>query len=198
MSLFEEISMLLTRNITENGRVSIALSGGKSPLSLYQKLSEQDVDWSKVTVTLVDERLVPPCHPDSNQGLIARTLLNNKAQYAKFIPLQKWPDGEIPDIGLLGMGLDGHIASLFPAMIKDAHAFDPNAAPKVIKTPVLGSPPCSRITMTLSMILSIRYRFLIARGHEKKLLLNSISNYVDLPLNRLLRHPRTQVMHEKW
>jgi 6-phosphogluconolactonase len=198
MSLFQEISKLLTKNITENGKVSIALSGGKSPVSLYQKLSEQDVDWSKVTVTLVDERLVPPCHPDSNQGLVVRTLLNNKAQFAKFIPLQKWPDGEIPDIGLLGMGLDGHIASLFPAMIEEAHAFDPNAAPKVIKTPVLGNPPCSRLTMTLSMILSIRHRFLIVHGHEKKLLLNSIVNSVDLPLNRLLRHPGTQVIHKKY
>ena len=198
MAIFEDILLTLTDNINKRGKAMLALSGGSTPLDLYEKLSKQDLDWSKVTVTLIDDRLVPADHEDSNQRLVRLALLKNAASKAKLIPLEEWPQDQIPDVGVLGMGLDGHVASLFPAMMNNRLAFDPNASPAVIITPPFGQPRRARITMTLSMILAIPYRVLIVLGEEKISLLNSKFNNADVPVTRLLSAGGTLITHKKY
>ena len=150
-----------------------------------------------IRVTLIDDRLVPADHDDSNQKLVRKTLLCGKAGMAQFIRLQDWQEGHFPDIAILGMGTDGHFASLFPAMMGDARAFDPAANPAILTTAPMGNPLHARITMNLSMILAIPHRVLMVVGEEKKAILSAALNGVDLPITRLLAHNGTQIYHER-
>ena len=202
MTLIDTITAQLSERLQKQNRVSIALSGGSSPVALYEGLSKKDLDWARVDVTLIDDRDVSPDHPDSNQKLIAETLLQNNANQANFIPLQDWPNGQIPDIGVLGMGVDGHFASLFPAMLDDAKdsyamAFDAKAEPCVMTTPPMGNPLHPRVTMNLAMILAIPDRVLMVIGDEKKTVLQQAENGKNLPITRLLAHQGTSITHER-
>ena len=197
MTLIGEISAFLEASLSKTGEVSIALSGGSSPVALYKGLSKLDLDWTRVHVTLVDDRLVPTDHFDSNQKLVRNTLLRGKAQMAQFTRLQDWQSDHFPDIAILGMGTDGHFASLFPAMMDDRVAFDLSAEPAVITTTPMGNPLCSRITMNLSMILAIPYRVLMVIGEEKKVVLSAALNGADLPITRLLASDGTQISYER-
>ena len=197
MTLIDEIAALLKAGISKFGEVSIALSGGSSPVALYEGLSSLDLDWMRVHVTLIDDRLVPADHSDSNQKLVRSTLLRGRARMAKFTRLQDWQSGHFPDIAILGVGTDGHFASLFPAMMDDERAFDLAADPAVITTAPMGHPLCARITMNLSMILAIPNRVLMVVGEEKKAVLSAALNGADLPITRLLAHDGTQISHER-
>ena len=124
--------------IAQRGIVTITLAGGSTPKPLYEKLAEQDLPWEKIHVFWGDERYVPADHPDSNQGMARRAWLDQvplpaanihpmltsatnpvdaAAQHeAELQAFFKISDGAFPafDIILLGIGDDGHTASLFP------------------------------------------------------------------------------------
>ena len=85
-ALAGELLGRLKADIETNGEAGLAVSGGRTPVALFQALSQADLDWSKVTVTLVDERWVSPDHDDSNEKLVRTHLLQNKAARARFIP----------------------------------------------------------------------------------------------------------------
>ena len=197
MTLINTIAASLRDSLLKTGKASIALSGGSSPVALYEGLSAIDLNWARVCVTLIDDRLVPDDHDDSNQKLVRKTLFCGKARVAQFIRLQDWQEGHFPDIAILGMGTDGHFASLFPVMMDDARAFDPAADPAIITTAPMGNPPHARITMNLSMILAIPHRVLIVIGEEKKAILSAALNGTDLPITRLLTHDGTQISYEE-
>lgn len=197
MTLINTIAASLRDSLLKTGKVSIALSGGSSPVALYEGLSSIDLNWARIRVTLIDDRLVPADHDDSNQKLVRKTLLRGKAGMAQFIRLQDWQEDHFPDIAILGMGTDGHFASLFPAMMDDAMAFDPAADPAILTTAPMGNPPHARITMNLSMILAIPNRVLMVVGDEKKAILSAALNGKDLPITRLLSHDGTQISHER-
>ena len=80
------IADALRAAITARGQASLAVSGGKSPIPMFEALREQDLDWSQVSIVLVDERVVPRDHADSNTALVARHLLQGKAAAARFVP----------------------------------------------------------------------------------------------------------------
>ena len=187
---------VMAQNLAKKGKVSLALSGGSSPVELYRLLSSVEFDWARVNITLIDDRLVPADHPDSNQRLISETLHQNNAADAAFIPLADWPYNEIADIAVLGMGNDGHFASLFPSMLGQSQAFDPAAHPAIIRTPPQGIPKHPRITMNLAMIRAIPCRILLVVGAEKQALLSTARSETDLPLSRLLEHDGTQIFTE--
>ncbi len=197
MTLINTIAASLRDSLLKTGKVSIALSGGSSPVALYEGLSSIDLNWARIRVTLIDDRLVPADHDDSNQKLVRKSLLRGKAGMAQFIRLQDWQEDHFPDIAILGMGTDGHFASLFPAMMGDAMAFDPVADPAILTTAPMGNPPHARITMNLSMILAIPNRVLMVVGDEKKAILSAALNGKDLPITRLLSHDGTQISHER-
>ena len=196
MPLLDRIHSKMQETLKRKGKISLALSGGSSPVALYEELSTYDFDWSKVTLTLIDDRQVDANHPDSNQLLISRTMRQNNAIAAHFIPLEKWSEDRIPDIAILGMGVDGHFASLFPSMLDQPEAFYPGVKPAILRTEPEGHPKHNRITMNLAMILSIPFRILLVIGAEKEAVLSDSRNGRDLPITRLLQHDGTQVITE--
>lgn len=159
-------------------RVTLALSGGRSPEAVLPLLAAADISWSRVDVTLVDDRRVPADDLQSNAGLVRRCFLDRGAARAAFFPL--WSGGMdvdaalidtgkrlapiLPvDIAYLGMGPDGHIASLFPAddiekFERDGFAVISSEAP---------SAPHGRISLTLSELIKIPRLFLHVTGAAK-------------------------------
>lgn len=183
-SLVDAVAVSLQDALDEKGGAVLAVSGGRSPIAFFNALSQKDLDWGKVGVTLVDERIVPTTHADSNTGLVRRYLLQNKAAAAVWIPLVEdgktetglHPDAVVdyalkhykqPDVLVLGMGNDGHTASIFPKAPQFQTAIDSSAdVPLVHTTPVTA--PHERISMTLGAIARTQNIFLAIQGAEKK------------------------------
>ena len=158
------VGALLGAGICERGQASLAVSGGTTPVPLFNRLAEMELEWGRVTVSLVDERWVAADDPDSNENLVRSHLLRNKAAAASFIGMKNEAATagsgeavceqrlrEIPgphDCLILGMGNDGHTASLFPgaANLEKAVALDSGRICMAIQPP---STPHERITLTL-------------------------------------------------
>ena len=192
MILTKLISDKLKLAIDKKGTATFVVSGGTSPLKLFEDLSKIDLPWNKVQITLVDDRLVNKNHIHSNQKLINDHLLKNKAKLANFIPLSE----EIIkskiiitpfDVNLLGMGEDGHFASLFPDMIKDFNLFDLSADPNILTITSHGDPFLPRITMNLSLILKSEFIVLLVKGAIKQKIIDEAKNDNSLPIHYLLK-----------
>ena len=198
-NLSQSIAASLSASINLNGYASFVVCGGSSPLSLYDNLSNKDLDWSKVSIFLGDDRVVPSDHPDSNNHLIHLHLLKNHASSALFYPLN---DSKITiqdirrpfDVVLLGLGDDGHFASLFPAQLNDCCAFDVNASPSIIASDQnLGSPSHRRISMNLSMLIDAKRCILLVPNSDKRKIVERAYKDNQLPLHFLLNQERTKI-----
>ena len=202
MSIVNLISDRLNSSIENEGSASLVLSGGSSPISIYEELSNIDISWSKVFLTLVDDRLVDPDHRDSNQKLLHNHLIKNKAQNINFFPLTEnfLSNTEFKkpfDITLLGMGEDGHFASLFPDMINQYEAFDINACPKILITPPQGNPLIPRITMNLSLIMESLNIILLVKGKAKQNIFEKAKKEKKLPIHHLIKNRNRDFFIEK-
>ncbi|MGC6517283.1 MAG: 6-phosphogluconolactonase [Candidatus Puniceispirillaceae bacterium] len=179
----------MSKAIAERQQACLVLSGGSSPVPVFEALSEVAFPWEKVVITLVDERAVPPTHEDSNHLLVKTHLLSGGAKAAQFVPLY---DNEAAfrqigkaDVALLGMGTDGHFASLFPDMIGDQQAYDVSAPPAIIHTKPKGSPKHPRISMNLAMITGITDICLLLPNAEKVALYEAAKTDDSLPVHYL-------------
>ena len=179
----ERIADLLRTALRTRGRAVAALSGGATPQRAYAKLSRAALDWSRVAVTLVDDRWGPPTDPRSNQTLLDLTLFyDGGARGAQFTPL--WTGAATPEAGLaeaeralrrlprpfdvvvLGMGPDGHTAALLPGGDRLAEALDPAGA--ALLTPMRapgGAGP--RLGLTFAALMQARRILLLFSGPEK-------------------------------
>ncbi len=202
MSIVNLISDRLNSSIENEGSASLVVSGGSSPISIYEELSNIDISWSKVFLTLVDDRLVDPDHRDSNQKLLHNHFIKNKAKNINFFPLTenflsntkfKKPF----DVTLLGMGEDGHFASLFPDMINQYEAFDINASPKILTTPPKGNPLIPRITMNLSLIMESLNIILLVKGKAKQNIFEKAKQEQKLPIHHLIKNRNRDFFIEK-
>jgi 6-phosphogluconolactonase len=173
-----------TASATGAGHATLAVSGGTSPRPFLQTLSAQPFDWARIDVTLVDDRWVPETDSASNARLAHETLLQNAAQAAPFWPLVDTsqaleahiaalnadPRRNIPDVAVLGMGEDGHTASIFA----DAPEWD-----LAISTPLRfvavhpGSAPHARVSWSLSALQQVGHLFLLIAGPRKLDVLNA-------------------------
>ncbi|CAG7597969.1 6-phosphogluconolactonase [Candidatus Vallotia tarda] len=169
-------SLLITRIDTTH--VTLAVSGGISPRPFLKALSQCPLNWARINVTLVDDRWVPPIHPESNARLVRDTLLQNAAREAIFQPLvdidqvpnvhvkalNKNASRTLPDVAVLGMGEDGHIASIFA----DAPQWD--VAILTGERYILIQPrqaPYLRISLSLSALKKTSRLFLLISGQRK-------------------------------
>lgn len=189
----------LEAGLRERDTARLIVSGGSSPIPVFEVLRQTDFPWERVVISLVDERGVPASHKDSNHKLVNDHLLIDKAANASFVPLfdNEAAQDEIGtplDAMLLGMGTDGHFASLFPAMIGDETAFNPEADPEIIKTAPLGNPVHPRISMNMAMICQASHISLILPSAEKVALFEQAKTDTTLPIHYLYKHLATKLV----
>ena len=139
MNVATLISDQLKDAINKFGTASLVVPGGSSPIKIFKDLSQIELAWSKVQITLVDDRLVDPQNENSNQKLLSEYFFVNKAKNVNFFPLSEDlilnKKFKIPfDVTLIGMGEDGHFASLFPSMIGEKEGYSIDANHKIFKT----------------------------------------------------------------
>jgi 6-phosphogluconolactonase len=203
------VAGLLGEAVQRRGQATLAVSGGSTPVPLFERLAEMDLAWSKVTVYLVDERWVETSSPDSNENLVRCHLLQKKAAAAVFVGMKNQAaravDGEadcekrlrmLPspsDCLLLGMGNDGHTASLFPGAsgLKSAMDIHSGRLCMTIRPPVT---PHERMTLTLPAILNSRQLILLLQGEEKKKTLaraREAGDVSEMPIRFILRQKLT-------
>lgn len=177
-----QIAQLLASALEGAPRAGLAVSGGRSPIPLFERLSQEDIPWSKVAITLVDDRYVPVDDEDSNERLVRRYLLQNRASAAAFTGLvgdardiarsveRANQLTERIDVAVLGMGDDGHTASLFPGAAQLPQALDPEQTRRYVHV----TPPTAaheRISMTLAALLQVGHLILpIAGDHKRNML----------------------------
>ena len=177
--LAASIAETLREAIAERGGASLVVCGGSSPVELFKHLSKAELDWSQVVVVPSDERWVATDHADSNERMLRETLLTGPASQAMLVGLYRETEtpeaavdkGEaelidVPtpfDVVLLGMGSDGHTASLFP--------HDPNIERALGSTarvvPADVGPP-ARLSLGPAVLRRARRIDILIFGDEKK------------------------------
>jgi 6-phosphogluconolactonase len=196
------------------GTALLAVSGGNTPRGFLRALSRERLEWSKVGVTLADERWVAPDDARSNAALVRDTLLQGDAGQARFVPLfAHAPDPEsglaevaarvaalpLPfDAVVLGMGLDGHTASLFPGGDNLAAAMRYDAPERVMPMRAPAAPE-PRITLTASTLVATRRLYVHIEGLAKREVLRLAlePGGESLPIGALLRRA-AEAAHLYW
>lgn len=210
-TLTVQITQTLTFALEAHGHASIAVSGGSTPQMLYEMLGEQDLDWSKVTILLVDDRWVEPGRAGSNESFVRKTLLSGRASIANFVGLKTM--GDTPQDGLdaarqrvaavsfpldvvvLGLGADGHTASWFPNATGLSEAIAPHGehvtAIDAAQSQITG-PFTRRITLTRTAFAdagSIHVMFSGAKKRKTWMTAQGPGRVEQMPIRALIRDP---------
>jgi 6-phosphogluconolactonase len=195
----DAIEAALQGALDARGRACLVGTGGRSPGPVYDRLSQADLDWAKVAVTLSDERQVDADSANSNARLLRERLFVGPAARAQFLPLTDYAEPALKkllpfDAVMLGMGEDGHIASLIPGSPVLAEGMDPDGARLTAESPQgFGSPPVPRITLTLSALLQSRAIFLLIAGEAKRQVIAEAQAGADYPVRAILKQDRAPV-----
>jgi 6-phosphogluconolactonase len=191
----------LEQAVAQRGHASLAVPGGTTPAAFLRLLGYRNLDWRRIAVTLTDERWVPPTHERSNAALVSRTLGAAGRPYRWFplfragttaemaVPRVEYESGSLGwplDVVVLGMGEDGHVASLFPG---SNAGLDDAASRRFVA--VTGPDGMPRISLTLTALREARSVYLLFHG-DAKLAVFERAAREGLPVARLLaaRHDR--------
>jgi 6-phosphogluconolactonase len=206
-----DIAAHLARGIAERGIASLVVSGGRTPVKLFEQLRLQTIDWSRVCVALADERWVEPTDPGSNEKLVRDVLLKDRAAGARFSGMKNAapsPDlgavsawetfARVPrpfDVTVLGMGDDGHTASLFPGSPNLHSALSPAAAAGCIGMWAPAAPH-PRLSLNLSALLDSRRVLILIEGEAKRSIYTravAAGGIEEMPVRAVLRQQRVPV-----
>lgn len=210
--LAQSVAERLAEAIAERGTATLLLSGGRSPALMFDALRDMDLPWDKVVIAQVDERWVPTDHPDSNSQLIRRHLLQGAAASARFVPMKNdgasaragQPECEaaldaLPrpfDVMLLGMGEDGHTASLFPEAAELTEGLTTQALTLSVMPPAA---PHERMSLSARGLLESRVLILQIGGAAKEAVYRCALTdgpVEDMPVRTVLRQDNVPV--EVW
>ena len=205
-SLADRVAEALSQAVSAQGRASLVVSGGRSPIAFFEALSTRELDWAKVQVSLADERWVAVEDADSNEGLVRRHLLQNAAAQAELLGLYQPADtleqaaqgasrrmeglSRPIDVLVLGMGNDGHTASLFPDSPLLARGLDSQEAALCLPM-VAPTAPTQRISMTYPLLASARVQCLAIQGQAKLETLRQAMQLeaLQMPIRAFLHSP---------
>lgn len=203
------LSDALSAAVAESGKAVFAGAGGSTPSPIYGRLATAPLDWSKVAVTLVDERYVPETSPASNAALIKRDLLTGPAAVARFVPLYSpavtvdraaalaahalAAEGGRLDAVLLGMGEDGHICSMFPDSPTLKTLLSPTLPPTVLGVPAGrdgAAPSLERLSINLPYLIGARRVVVALTGAAKRAVFEreAAGDPATQPIAALLAH----------
>lgn len=211
-SFADKIVKTLEAGISENGRASLVVSGGRTPLALFATLSNTGIAWDKVDITLADERWVENTDSASNEKMVRENLLVNLAAKANFVPLKtshaNAEDGveectarlasmQTPfDVLILGMGEDGHTASLFPCSEQVNAGLDMQSGNKFIAVQPTTAPN-QRMSLTLPALLDSQNVFLHLTGEAKKRVLQKAldgSDEAGMPIRAVINRADVELV----
>ena len=178
--LHEQLSTCLDQ---ARGRIAITLPGGSTPFPILAELAQLPLDWARIDVWPGDDRIVPEAHPASNAGRIRAVL---EPLGARIVPLAEGLDPPHFALAWLGMGADGHIASLFPN--SDPQVDDPLPVRRIVPDPLPPEAPFERLSLTMPALLHSAAILFVIRGADKLALFRAAQRGEnDLPVARLLR-----------
>jgi 6-phosphogluconolactonase len=201
LALARQVGSDLRAALTRRERAVLAVPGGTTPGPLYDLLGGQDLDWSRVTILPTDERWVPEGDARLNARLIRGRLMTDAAARAAFLPLHGTgdrPEDAVPtltaalaevlpiDVLVLGMGADGHVASLFPGADRLAEGLAPDAPPLLpIRAPAAPEP---RVTLTLPVLRAAFAVHLLITGADKRAVVEGArgADPMDLPVAAII------------
>lgn len=208
-ALADNVATILSEAVALKGSASIAVSGGSTPKGFFKALSQKDLPWHDITVTLADERWVNFESDDSNTRLVHENLLQNKAVNAKFFHLKQGEElcdetltdlnvaansSLLPlDVLILGMGGDGHTASIFPCSDELATCF--STTDTLLKV-VPKTAPNDRITFSFNALKKSENTFLHISSSSKKAVLNDAlagSDINHMPIRAFLQDPEINI-----
>lgn len=208
----DRLIAILSDAIAKRGAAYLVVSGGRTPQGLFLKLNQADLDWSKVTITLADDRFLPDSEADSNERLVKASLLQHQAAAATFISLyvptataelavpellQRVKQLPTFDAVILGMGEDGHTASLFPCSKEIQQGLASDAPDVLAVNPTTA--PYQRISFSKQRLLNSRALFLHLVGASKLTVLEQAKASQDelaMPIRAFIHHtaPELAVM----
>ncbi len=207
---------VLSCAINEQHTASLVVPGGSTPRFYLPALATQPLLWNRITVTLSDERWVGTDSADSNERLVRKSLLDHLPEETHFVGLKTWhntPEQAIPEISrrlaeipqpftltVLGLGEDGHIASLFPYLKLHEKPRGISEVSEVSETPCLAVRPAvtqsQRVSLSLEILARSQKIALVVTGYRKRRLLDQLSAHADpaLPIVWLLQRTRSSVI----